>query len=156
MAKFRFNLDPLLRMRHRAEREKQAALAAAQQERLTLEDAVREMQARIVGERDELRAVLAGGRAVDLGAAKLQASASLNAVARTQQLALKLAGAHRRVEHARQELLEAARQRRAVELLREKRFEAWKSEQAQRENSAIDELAIMSGTRSAAGERGDR
>ena len=114
------------------------------------------MQARIVGERDELRAVLAGGRAVDLGAAKLQASASLNAVARTQQLALKLAGAHRRVEHARQELLEAARQRRAVELLREKRFEAWKSEQAQRENSAIDELAIMSGTRSAAGERGDR
>ncbi len=130
-------------MRLRAEREKQTALAVVQAERLALEDAVREMQSRIVAERAELRSVLAGGGAVDLAAARLQASASLNAVARTQQLALKLAGAHKRVEHARQELLEAARQRRAVELLRERRYEAWKTEMAQRENAALDELAIM-------------
>ena len=68
-----------------------------------------------------------------------------------QRTVLELAGLLRRLESARAELLEAAKRRKAVELLKDRRFEEWRSDQNRRELAAVDELAVM-----AAGRRGDK
>jgi flagellar protein FliJ len=41
------------------------------------------------------------------------------------------------------DLLEATKRRKAVELLRERRFEQWRLDLERRETAAVDELAVM-------------
>jgi flagellar export protein FliJ len=60
-----------------------------------------------------------------------------------QRIVLELAGVHRRLDSARIALIEAARRRRAVELLRQQRLEQWQAAQDKAETDAIDELAVI-------------
>ena len=78
---------------------------------------------------------------INLREARLQANASLHATLRTQQSALQLAGAMRRVDGARAALVEAAKERRALELLRDRRFEAWKQRMNKAETNELDDIA---------------
>jgi hypothetical protein len=52
-------------------------------------------------------------------------------------------GLHRRIDAARLELLKATTDRKAVEVLRQRRYEAWRAEQARREAIALDEISTM-------------
>ena len=76
-----------------------------------------------------------------------QASTALDLVARAQQAVLRLAGVHKQLDVARLELLEATTRRKAVESLKDKRFEEWKAEQARKENAALDEWVVMRASR---------
>lgn len=159
MAKFIFELEPVLELRRSVERTKQLVVAELERERLAIEDRIRAFQRQIVAERRDLRDHLesqrgaspadtepaAGG--VDLGAVRLQANASLHLVGRAHQEVLKLAGVHRKLDAARVELLAATTQRKAVEVLRDRRREAWMAEQRRRESLALDEISTMRAAR---------
>lgn len=152
MARFRFDLQRLLDHRERVERDKQLAVAALERERIALEDRIRDHQRAITATKTDLRAALAGERLgdadgggasgrMDPRSVRMQAGASLHLIVKTQQLALALAGLHKKINTARLELLEAATQRKAVELLRQRRYDRWRREEARRETAELDDLA---------------
>ncbi len=144
MARFRFPLQRLLEHRLREEREKQHAVAECETERARIEDEIRRRQRSITAFKSDLRDSLAGGATgrFDVTSVRLQANASLSMVFQTQQLAIQLAGVHRRLDAARAELLEKTTQRRAVELLRDRQFEEWRRDQLKREFRELDEIAM--------------
>jgi flagellar FliJ protein len=144
MAKFRFKLEAVLRHRTMIEQQKQRAVAGLEAERLRLEAFIRDCQRGVELERAELRARLG---AADLHGARLQSGAAMRFIARAQRAALELAGALKRLAAAREELLFAARRRKAVEMLKERRFDEWRSDLARRELAAVDELAVMAAGR---------
>src|SRR5690606_889817 len=127
-----FELQAALEQRQRAERDRQLVVAGLQHEATEIEDFIRATQKEIIREKEELRTALhverAAGSApeamlVDLDAARRQGSAALGKIREAQQAAIRLAGVLKRLDSARLDLLEAARQRKAVELLRDRRYE---------------------------------
>jgi len=149
VAKFRFNLEAVLTQRRAIEQEKQRVVGDLERERLAMEARLRDWNDSLRVGRDELREALgsAGGGTVSVADVRLHAASSLRMVAEAERLAVTLAGLYRRIERARVDLLEAARSRRAVELLKERRREEWKRDQDKREAEAVDEIAVMRAAR---------
>ena len=145
MAKFIFRLEPLLTVRRRAEQDARRAVAVLQREHLELQDELRRRQQDIVAGKDQLRGTLTGK--LDLGAVRLGAGTTLHVIRQAQQLALRLAGLAQRMESVRHTLLEARARRRAIELLRERRFDQWKEAVGKAEDAALDELAVSAAAR---------
>ncbi|MCC6676959.1 MAG: flagellar FliJ family protein [Phycisphaerales bacterium] len=148
MAKFIFELESVLEVRRGVERNQQLAVARLERQRIDIEDRIREYQRQLTLERRDMQAHLnaeAGSRGggVDLDAVRLQASASLHLVGKAHQEVIRLAGLHRKIDAARLELLKATTDRKAVEVLRQRRFEAWSAEQRRREAVALDEINTM-------------
>lgn len=157
MAKFRFQFEALLDVRKRTEEQRQLVVAELERERLAIEEELRQCQRSIVQTKGGLRDALGGPQAargesamLDLSVVRMQTSAGFQLTHRAQQIAIRLAGAHRRLEAARASLLEATIARKAVELLKDKRFAEWKRELDRRELAAVDELTTMR-----AGRRGE-
>lgn len=146
MARFVFEFEAVLKQRKAEEREKQLVMAAVERERLALEDQIRGAQREIEAEKGELRAALAGG-GVDLRGVRQQAGAAMGRLKLAQQLVLRLAGVHRRLDSARMELLLVTTRRKAVEMLRERKLEAWNVERNRLEAAAMDEITIMRAAR---------
>ncbi len=140
MAKFVFELKVLLEQRRREERDRMKAVAEIERERLEIEQAALRLAAEMRAERETLKQELAGEEGVDLGSVRMQANASLHGVRKTHELALQGAATITRLEAVRAELLEATTRRRAVELLRERRFEAWLAGERAKESREVDEL----------------
>jgi flagellar protein FliJ len=140
MARFRFRLQAVLDHREMQEHERQRAVAALERERVRLEQLIRDAQRSIMLEQAELRAGLASG---DLHTARRQSAAASRFLAEAQRAAVELAGVHKRLLNARAALLEAAKDRKAVELLRDRHFQSWISEENRREAAAVDELVVM-------------
>lgn len=148
MPKFRFKLESVLSLRERVERDRQAALAAVHTERQALESQLRDIQTTIREGKDLWRSSLSGQ--VDARAARHSAVASLHLQARAQRVVLQLAGVHKRIETARLALVEASRERRAVELLKERRRSEWERAISRAEDAAVDELAVIRAAHTAA------
>jgi len=162
MPRFVFQFESLLKMRIAAEREHQTRVAQLERQRLELEAHIRGAQNEIRSHKHDLRELLEGSarklrtsRAVDTRTVRLQANASLHAQARTQHLAVKLAGLYTRLEEARAALNDAASRRRAVELLKQRRFEAWQRTQRKREDAEIDEIGTQRAGRNAVRSRSE-
>jgi len=145
MAKFTFSLQALLKARLAVEQRHQVAVAKIEYERRTLEERIRAQQGMISDGKQEVRSGLIG--AVDAQGLRHHASASLHLMRQAQRLVLELHGVHHRMEAARQELVEAAKARRAVELLRDRRWEEWKVAEDKIEVAALDELAVIAAAR---------
>lgn len=147
MAGFIFELQAVLDHRTAVERQRQRDVAALEAQRVGLEEEIRGYRMRIESAREELRRALGseqgGPGSADLLAARREAAASLHLIARAQQAARRLAGVLSRLDRARAELIRATVDRKAVEALRQRRFEAWKSERQRRESAAMDELNVM-------------
>jgi flagellar export protein FliJ len=161
-AKFRFSLEAVLRQRMALEEREQRRVAELERERLAIEERIRGCQRSIAGAKEDLRRRLSsekraqelsrGASGVSLSDVRLQANASLHMVARAQQAVLELAGVHRRLDAARLELIRATTARKAIELLKAKRFEEWRNEVKKREAAEMDELNVMRHGRSDAHE----
>lgn len=156
MAKFRFALQAVLNQRARAEQERLVAVAELERQRIEIEGQLRELQGRIEYERSELQGGLGAGfggqgAMVNVGAIRMQAAASLHAVADAQKLVFRLAGVHQRTKLARARLAEATAARKAMELLKERRYQEWLSEANRREDRLLDDIGIAAAVRS--GER---
>jgi len=149
MTRFRFNLEQVLEQRRREEREAQTAFARVDRERIGLEDRLRGHQRSIIGFKRDLRAALTGGK-IRFSDVRLQAGASLTVTAQAQADVLQLAGIHKRLEAERARLLEATRARKAVERLKERRYEQWKRAIDRKEAAELDDLASGRAAREAA------
>jgi flagellar export protein FliJ len=141
VARFRFELEALLTARRNTERERQRAVAVLEQERLTIEARIRAHQGGIVSGKSTVREQLVGS--VDVGTLRAHAGRALHHVRAAQQEVVTLAGVQRRLLKARADLVEAARARRAIERLRERRFAAWKARLDKLEAGRLDELAMQ-------------
>ena len=149
MPRFRFPLQAVLDQREREERERRVAVARLEAERRGLEDALRSRQDGIRRVKGELREALGPGKPIDAGGLRLQVGAALRSQMDAQQLALRLAGVHRRLDGARGALTEAAKRRRGVELLKERRFAAWREAIERRERAEADDIGASGGARRA-------
>ncbi len=139
MAGFVFRLKPLLEARKRAEQDAQRDVAVLERQRLDLEQQLRGHQQNLARDKHELRGSLTG--AIDLRSLRLGAGAALHVVRLAQQAVLQLVGLSRRLESAREKLLEATTRRRAIELLRDRRYQRWKKALDKAETAALDEFA---------------
>jgi len=142
MPKFVFNLGPLLHVRARAEEAAQRALAAHERERVRLEELLRTQHQGLTDSSHALRDRLVGR--LDVHELRLHASAALRGERDARMLVLELAGVHRNIEAARKQLLEARQQRKAIEILRERRYEAWRAAVERQEDVLLDEIATRS------------
>ncbi len=141
MPRFIFPFEVLLETRCRAEEDAQRAVAQIERQRLELEESLRRQQRNIAQDKDALRTELTGP--LNMRGLRLAAHASLHLIRKAQQVVLQLAGLHQRLEAKRARLIEATRARRALELLRERRFEQWKKALNKAENAALDELSVI-------------
>lgn len=139
MAQFRFTLARLLDRRLKEEDARRLALAKLEGHRRALEDSLRERQREISAGREEWRRQLVG----DINAAALrhQAGASLGLLRKAQQTVIEIAGMEKGLARAKQDLIEAARARRALEILREQRLAAFLAVEARKEREQLDEFA---------------
>lgn len=148
MAKFVFRLEALLEQRSHAEREKQLSLAQVERQRADLESRISEAQRQIRSNKEEMRGLLSGeSGGIDPRSIRVQAASAMHAQAMTQRLVLQLAGVYQRVSAARDALQRATTQRRAVELLKQKQFDAWRRERARAEQSQLDEIGMQAHAR---------
>lgn len=147
MAKFKFQLEPLLKVRERVERDRQLAVAQLENEKLQIEAAIRERQKSIDAARYAARSALEPGKSINLGHARKNAVAALHYQADAQASTLKLAGLYKRINDARQELTRATAARRAIELIKEQRKQEHQRQQNRKEAELIDELATINAAR---------
>lgn len=152
---FVFRLQPVLEQRERLEEHAQLRVAALERERLVRESVLRSIQEELLDTRRCLRAGLHpsaqpaeargsdGAMGTGLNGVRAAASASLHLAVRAQRAAMELAGALKRLDLARAELLKATAERKAVQLLKDRALEAHRREGLRREAAALDELAVM-------------
>ncbi len=140
MAKFVFRLEPLLTARRHAEQDARRVVAVLERERLGLQDDLRRHQQQIMSDKQQMRGSMTGS--LDMRSLRQSAGVTLHGIRKAQQVVLKLAGVSQRMESARAELRKMRTRRRAIELLREKRFDQWKMVQNKAETAALDELAV--------------
>jgi flagellar export protein FliJ len=141
MAIFHFNLQALLAARTRAEDVAKRGVGKLEAARRKLEDALRTRQGRLGASKGAVRAGLVGS--VNASELRMQANLSLSVMRDAQRTVLELAGIHRQLEQARDVLKKASQARRAIELVREKRFAAWRLDEKRREQRVMDELAMQ-------------
>lgn len=139
MAKFVFQFEPLLRHRQAIEDQRQRELAQHLRSQMILQGQLRTMQQTIRDSKQQLGAGLVGR--VDLSAISQFAGFSGHTTMRARQIVLRLAEIDKQIQVARQQLLDATRQRKALELLRDRQREIWRREQQRREDLELDEMA---------------
>lgn len=147
MAVFKFQLQTVLRQRLAVEKQRQVALSLIEHERLGLEREIRACHETASRERrglseglSEMSTATAGS--IHLRGVRFQAARVMHLNMRARQAAVKLAGVHARREASRQQLAQATIARKAMETLRDRRYEAWREEQNRKEAAAMDEMMI--------------
>ena len=139
MAIFTFKLEPVLKMRKHAENLLRREVAQLEQAKTALEDGLRSRQQRLSDSKKSVRDQLVGS--LDLSHVRLQASAAMGIMRDAQRNVIELAGLHRQLEEARSKLAGAAQERRAIELLRERRYDEWRSDLNRKEEAAYDDMS---------------
>lgn len=142
--RFRFPLETLLELRRREEDAARMAVARLEGVRAAAEADLRRRRAELEAGRDGIRGALLGR--VDLDAIRRDAASTIAVDRAARGAAVALAGLLRRIEEERGRLVEAARRRRAVELLKERRFEEWRRAESRRETDLLDEIGSRVGS----------
>jgi len=139
MRPFTFKLEGVLRQRHRTEQTHQQRVALIQRERMGVIEALETIRRELDLERGDLRQRLGSphGKLSEARAQLLAISAMQQRQARAHAT---LEEIEARLASAQRELARAAGERRAVELLRDRRYEAWRREGARQEQRALDDL----------------
>lgn len=137
MKAFQFQYKVVLRQREVIEQGKQRALAKLMHQRNAMVGRLREMQETISTSKREAADGLVG--TVDLGAIAGIARYSASCALQGNTLVRELAQLETLVEQARNELIEASKNRKALELLRDRQRQAWELEQRRMEASRLDE-----------------
>lgn len=142
MARFIFRLEALLRQRRLIEEQRQTEMAAAQREVTRIETELR----RINESRESVAAQMRSNHLVGRLNLSLIAAHRRFGTSLARQIAALNA---ERVQHqatldaARLALVEAARERKTVEKLKEQQFARWQEDQARRELADSDEVGMQ-------------
>ena len=144
MARFVFQLDGVLRQRKLAEEQEQRELAVVEAEMTALEAQLRALDQSVQSTTADIRTNHLTGR-LDLNFL----AAHRRYIAATQRKALdlaeRMAAVKVRLDASRKALAEAAKERKIIEKLREKREAEWKAAQARKEMAALDEIGTRIG-----------
>lgn len=140
MARFQFKLEAVYQHRLRLERQAQMALAERSSIVRTLHDELHDLNARLVRSTDDLRRNHLVG-AIDVGYLSAHRRFTHDVTDRGAHLLQRIGMAQKRVDEARGLLAEAARQRKAIETLREKHELRWRADQERRRFSEEDDTA---------------
>lgn len=138
---FKFNLNPVLEHRRIIEDERQRELAKLLRQRMILMDQLRQMQETIRNSKRDLAGSLTG--TVDLAQVSNFARYSGQSTIRAQQIVQRLAGLEQQITLGRERLLSASRDRKALELLHDKRHREWLEHEARLEAAELDDLATQ-------------
>lgn len=144
-AVFRFRYQTLLNAREHTEQQRQRELARLLNLRTQYIDRLRGLQHGIRETRQNLTEGLRGV----VEPHRIAEAAHYALTCRTQgdQWVRRLAEIEAALSRARADLAEATRQRKALELLRDRQQAAWRKEQQRRETRDLDELASQRFTR---------
>jgi flagellar export protein FliJ len=142
MAKFVFPLQPLLAHRERTEQERQRDLAIVAAELVSARFELQRVEAGVRDALDDLRQNHLVGK-IDLPylAAHRRFMLAMQRQGAVKAQAVKVAQA--KVDAAQRLLAEAAKQRKAIETLREQQRDRWADAQARHEAVAADEVAMQ-------------
>lgn len=141
MATFRFKLEAVLRHREMVEEECQRELAKAMRHRMILLDQLRQMQQTISESRRSMGDGLVGH--VDMSQVADFARFSIQSRQRAEDIVRRLSVAEQEINASRARLNKATRERKALDLLKERQRSAWQMEQDRREAAAMDEMAVQ-------------
>ncbi len=142
MARFNFELEGVLRQRTNVEHIAQRDYATATQAMVQLQDQLRRLDEGVRAVADDMRAHhLTGVLDVTVIASHRRYVVAMERTA--MDLARQIAEAQGKVQKAQQKLVEAARQRKTIEKLKDKQFERWIADQYKRENADLDEAGMQ-------------
>ena len=147
MPVFRFRFETLLAHRRREEEGRQRELAEVLRKQLVMRGQLSGLQSDIDGARRQLGEALSG--AVDLTAVGGFTRFSAQTTLRGRQLVDRLAQLEHLILAARRALMEAVRQRKALETLRERDQDRWKRDRQRIEQAQLDEQAAQTWSRNA-------
>ena len=138
---FRFNLEPVLKLRARTLEKAQVALAESQR----AEAAVRTRLKGLGAEKERARLEFAARTAAGLKAEEyLLRRFHLDGLGkRIQETKKELAGCRKVVHKRRQELVKADREKKMTERLKELSYERYQEEMKLRELKALDEFSVL-------------
>ena len=140
MRRFAFRLESVLRLRDRLEEQARVRVAQANEARNRAERSVYECYAAIEAETRKLREKESSGE-VDIDYVMRSGGYILYLRIRLGNLFKKLQEAEVELEKERQALVQARRDKRSLELLRERCHKRWLSEASREEQAEFDEMA---------------
>ena len=139
---FKFRLEPLITIRDNVLKEKQAELAKAYEARRALEEKQAELE-------QELAATVAAGRDTIHGGGAISVDYLLSLrrhegylMAQQEHIAKTIAAVDEEIERRREAVMEAHRELKTVEKLKEKQKEKYNAELAKKETVMMDEIAL--------------
>jgi len=141
MARFVFKFESVLRHRQSVEDQCQRRLAELVREQMSLRNQLQNQQQTIHADKQTMADALVGS--VDLSRIRGHAAYVHQSTVRAQQIGFQLVELNRRIEVAREELAQAVRQRKAVQVLRDRQYRRWLEEQKRREAAELDELGVQ-------------
>ncbi len=141
MATFKFRYDTVLKQRQIVEDEKQRELAKLLRQKMIVQNQLGDMQRTISQAKRDLGDTLVGR--VDLERVGHFTRYSAQTSIRAEQIVRELARLEQQITAARSRLADAMRQRKAMELLRDREKEQWQREQNRREAIELDDIATQ-------------
>ncbi|MFT3786069.1 MAG: flagellar export protein FliJ [Tepidisphaeraceae bacterium] len=142
MAQFRFSLQTVLDQREHEERLCQLALAQAQQVLVQLEQRLAGIQQEIVAANQDLRDNHLTGQ-INIQSIGVHRRYLAAMKAQVIQLAQQMADARLNIQAKQRKLAEAAKHRKAIEVLRDKQKQRWQDDQAKKERELLDEAGMQ-------------
>lgn len=142
MAKFKFQLEGVLRQRKQLERQRQRELAIVQAELNQLTAELKALEERTQAANNDLRNNRLTGK-LDMSFIAAHRRFMIGVQRQGMSLVQKMALVQKKIDEARLQLFEAAKGRKIIEKLREKQFERWKQEIARRETAELDEVSMQ-------------
>ena len=142
MAQFKFNLQTVLEQREREERLCQKSLGEAAVRKQQAEDELVAVEREITTNNESMRDNHLVGK-LDVN---VLTSHRRYLIAMRQQvigLAQRIAAARLEVEQARRKLNEAAKNRKAIEVLRDRQKQRWLADQERKERAIADDAAMQ-------------
>jgi flagellar protein FliJ len=143
MARFIFKLAGVLEQRLHEEQTRRRDLALRQAHLAELEQSLRQLSGRAQAANEYLRKNHLVGR-VDMSYLAAHRRFLVAMQRGRLEIMQRMAIAQTQVAEALAAIAESAKRRKAVEKLREKQFERWKSERERREITELDEVALHS------------
>jgi flagellar FliJ protein len=145
MARFIFQLDPVLRHRETMEQQRQRELALVEGELARMDAELRAIDAAAKGVSAEVRESKLTGT-LDMAFIAAHRRYVLAMQRKAVALAQRMATQQQLVDSARKALAEAAKQRKILEKLRERQHDRWKAAQQRREMADLDDVSVQLAT----------
>ena len=142
MARFVFKLAGVLKQREHIEQERQRELAEKHAIFARLEQELRELDATMQQGNTDLRTHHLTGR-LDMSFIAAHRRFTASTTAKAMAVVRQMAVAKKASDEAQGRLIEATKQRKIIEKLRDKQQDRWKLDQDQRERAAGDEVGTQ-------------